>query len=1214
MATKVDLALQNCCKSLPVLIVVRFSKTYHQNYPLLILTMATTKGNTITAMRKPLPKNVSRPVVVLKGYKGPSKEGAMEYNSNKRELKSLFSDFSADPQVVKMRRLTYKIGQLKAQTAALLKQACMNKPVRKEVSYASIALVGAIPTTKFSSVSVPKSKPMALVSRAAARRDYTAAFKRMQSEKASALALVKAIAARHPIIVRHQRDSISLVRASQLKEACRRLRRERRYLARHPAKEVAQFPVGCFESRVTCDFIPTSVFGRKQKPSPKVWNESSKQIKKRTPVSYFQTLKGVENSRFKEKKDTSSKLVGQDLKFLLFKLRMKILNFRNPHKVEWIFRSILNRPIPQMDTTGEIQETQSSIQPKSNVIIESSSTDEVGISHGVAEGFAHLSVSKQKQTFETFTDRWLFVKQVDWTTTQEVNTAIFQLNFPYEILRNHASSQMAQVLFTNRFFKFDMEFKIVLNSSPWQCGLLVADWCYGLLEDTKQWQNVYSAVQRNHAKLNAGSSNNVIIRVPYHNFNSYISNKTNQCSIGTLTCRVLNKLAVTDKVASKASISVFVSIQNIDAHGLIHREIGRNECTKPGIQGQMQNIGELCNAGSNLLRTAGNIFNQDKPPMPLQPMSLIPQTVPSFAYTDGITEPINVLRSDPRGQRVPAVRTSEMTLETLGRGWGFLKTFEWKFSHEPGTTLFTLNVAPLLDVGDYTSFKHEQPGIHAVVYPPVALLASMASKVRGNLDYRFEVVANSFYTGSLQISSIPLDDNSERSQEECMLSATQVMDICKTSVIDVSVPWNWYNAWMRSPSLFRDRGNHFAKLYVKVVNSLIAIDSVPTSVRVNVYMKGGDNFEVCQLRTPRLALDSGIIYPPSTEYLHPYNTETRWYLTWNRNIGGTNKYLQTPYIQNVTNGWVGYTGVQEYTVYYLANSLNNGNVSFRVLRADGKAIYYGVYHSGLATANAHGLVVFYSQDAAKYAVQMFKTKGYTPAAVDAIIAKFPDEAYQTDGPWSEIKRDGKNWIPADNKDGEYPIWTPSREFSDFEVIGQMDCEGVVITTEQQAPQTSYGLSVYGESMPDLKGIARRWQHYGSFVGKTCTAKYPRDCSYMIKLPVAPRRKINPVTSISYDNRLRDGSISLLNSAFAFWEGGMRYRIAVTHSVPQDTVVYVQHRFDDEDASVDGITPGQKLKSAKDMMDTHYPTFVQALSVNPVITVEVPYMRDRKSVV
>lgn len=1146
-------------------------------------------------------KYIQRPIVRVK-YEAPSREGARCYNEEKRAFKALLKSFPSTKVERELLKVEERLVSQKLELEQIFKRLSV---LRASVVPSKTYAQSVKPTAVSTGIVVYTRRPDPPdLTRAAARRDYSRAYDKMVSERAQARALVVAMANRRPIRASRVLASKSLVRSKDLVEAVRALRREKRYLSRHPAKEVEVFPLS---GEVVDSFEEVTVQVQQHLPGV-VRATSVKQVKKRSN-RYFTSERWVDKQTYRIR-DTSSRLGLEEINFLKFKLRLCIMRFRELDRLEAWIRRLVNPEIVtgQMDTAGEVQGSVVDEDQKANTTILSSTKLEVGKAPVTLPGFKDLAVSQEKQTFNTMTDKWVRLGTHTWSTTQSANDLIFSYQLPYDIMQNLKDSQMAQLMFTNRLFRADLKVKLVVNSSPWMVGMAICDWQYGHNGSNDGIRNIWSAVQRNHVRLSAGSSNNAELKIPFATTSSFIRTMPYYSQMGRLSCRVFNPLSVIDKVASQVNISVFVALENFEGHALVSRNIGLQDLT---LKGQMNTIGDLCNVGSNVLRTAGNIFNQDKPPLPLQPNSLVPQTVCSFSYTDGITEPINVLRSDPRGQRPPSMIAKDMALQSFTRTWGYLDTFEWSFNSKED--LWSTPVKPLLSHGSYVSVE-TVGNINYVVLPPVAFISTMASKVRGNMEYMFEVIANSFYTGTLQISCVPLDDKQKRTKDEAIMSATQIMDIQKTSKFVISVPWNWINAWMKTRTLQTSLSDSLARLYVKVMNPLIAIANVPSSIYINVYVRGGVNFEISQLRTPVIGLKNKVILP-NGEILKPYNFEDKWYISTSKRAVGTKDYLRVPVIQNVVDGWVGYTNIILNSVYKLERTTKYKFFKVGPYQTDNTNMgLFGVGTPDLRTSNAQGLALFSTEQAAREFVTQCGPL-YTPEKIQAYLDTHGAEKWTADTDWSQVGYIKKvnnssaiEWVYATNEEGDYPIWRElpaARE--DFEIIGQMEEAPYVIETEVLAPGTNFGTRTYGESMPDVKGIARRWQTYSSFTGVTCTERSLKECPPLFAFSVAPQRPVVPRISHDYDNRVRDGSISLFNSCFAFWEGGMRYRFIVVNEIPEDAILYIQHRFDYNTSFF--LPPFNKAaRSANDLMDPHYPTFVQALSINPVATVEVPYMR------
>lgn len=1150
--------------------------------------------------------------IVVRRFKKVDPVSAQEYNLNKLELKYLLRDYSTDIGVNKMRRINNQRQRLARHFSELWRKVRSLPLVEPGKSYACVAAVNATSDGAIIVPTKPNIKPKSdpgLISRYEARRDYHIAYSKFSARQEAARSLILSIAQRYARTKWVMEESVSLVARQELRKQRAILAKERRMLKR--SREVREFPFQCYwpqyekeQETISAPEETSVVFNTHRSP---------KSVKNKWVGPRWETECGLRNQKAPKAKDTSCRLSDERVRFLLFRLRLIIRSFRQRAEcLRWVDRVLSDYATrtssvePQMETEGEILNVDKIVDQTGNIAIIESDKPSLGVSAIKTKGFSSYAVSREPQTFNTLTTRWMDMGVYQWKQSDRVNSTLTpsdnsrDLILPYQILKSHSNSPNAQILLSHRFFRTGLRIKCVMNSSPWQVGALVGAWTYGMVEDTMTIRNVYSALQRNHAILQAGSSNSIELVVPYHSFNSFMSNWSRECIMGYFNLFVLVPLTCNDSVAKTATVTVFVALEDVEAHGIISRNLGMEGILEPGIQGQMETIGALCNTGSNLLTTIGGFVNRDNPPLPLQPGSFIPQTMPSFSFTDGVPEPINVLRAVSSGQRVNPCPSREMSLIGLAQKWGLLTTFQWAFRDRTDTKLFTTDVTPLLEVRSYPLGSSPAAGIRSAYYPPVAMAASMAGRFRGSIEYKFVFVMNSFYTGTLAFTVVPQTRRPEQQSLAVLLrSYSQVVDVKKTTEVVISAPWNWYNAWAKTRGA-KQKGDTISNLVVTVVNPLIAIENVPTEITCLVYVRAGSDFELATMRTPELAIgDGSMIIPPSTEYLTMYNTESAWYIDTNHRAKIGDNYMRVPYIQSVSDGFVGVIYIADKKLYKLADRTLKG-LEYR-LYADlemKQRLEYLTAFPGFATANAMGFVMFTSRKSAEEFITAWEGNKLADYA-----KTHKTEFWSKNGPWAVVKR-GDKWIPAENTSDDHPVIIDAN----LGVEPQMDDSGNVVQIEQAPPVTQLGLAIYGESMPDIKGIARRWQHFSSIKGMTCNMPYPRDCGYFCKFPVVPTRQLELRTSASYDNRVRDGSIAVLNSGFYLQDGSMRYRFIPVKAIPADTTLYIQHKFDVIMVKK-GIVVGGKPRSYVDLLDTHYSTYAQALSVNPVVSVEVPYYRE-----
>nr|UFZ21065.1 MAG: polyprotein [Planococcus ficus-associated iflavirus 1] len=1194
--------------------------------------MVTTTGKTIAArsVTRKSPKTtkfVSRRTIIRE-YNPASWDCKEEQKLLKQEFACLFAEFSADKRVVAVRRQTYRAGVEKRRLEAQQKRASQFKQIGAAL-YSAVTSVGAVSDGKTVILPAKASSPKPLLSRAEARRDYTRAYNQQRQERAAALALVKAMAARRPRIIRKRATFDPRIEREELRKKLRAAR----YAKRHPCVEVENFgSQEEFWARITAQKVIWAAKVQRwdserlsatlKGSAPRARATSVKQVKTRSPYRYWSNEKAILRDYIPYPPVPPTEL-SEALKFLKFKIRGIIKSFRDPHYWDNLFNRCLHQEgvRPEMETEGVVQNVPDKVIQKSNFVIAESGDIDQGKPVSSSEGFRQYAVSKESQKFTTLVDRWIPIYSGKWTATDAIDKTIKSIKLPADAFVK-ASNPIFSILLSHRYFRCNIKVKVILNSSPWQTGQLVVDFLYK--KDTQGIDTVFTAFQRNYAILNAGSSNDVILDIPYNHYNSYLTNYSAPI-LGTLNIRVLNKLEHTENVASQASFSVYLAFENIDAHGIISRVVGTSGVSNVQPQGEMESIGKLCNVGADVLYTAGRILDRDNPPLPLQPVSFVPQASTSFAYTDGVPEPVQVLRADCRGQR-PSRFSDVVDPVVLAQKWGFLKTFNWSFDDTVGKELIKIDVEPVLPATEYQAGPtQEMTGgknkLTTCYYPPLTVASSLFNYWRGNIKFRFDVVGNAFYTGTLQVSAIPMGTSTTTSNDLLSCSMTAMFDIRETSSFEFEVPWNWCNAWKQVRPNFNRTLNPMATLYVVVVNPLIGINLVPNAVRINMYVSAGKGYELAIMKSPYFALPGIYVQPASSITLKPYDIKASCFSSYIGGESSESTYVNYLVFDSGHTDWVGYLGGQVGQVFKFENLTSQGR--YATLRSylqnskgekDPSYISHGVLSPLSGSKGCHGLLLFGSHDAAKKFAMCLKDKQYDISkAIDLAKVRHPNYSFfwDKDGDRTYTKDANNVLVTLVEQEGEYLLWSPvtvSETLEDsFEelVVGEMQSEGVVITTERPTDSTSEGLLTYGERIPSLKGLGRRWQHLTSRAFKTCDEKYPRDCPPAIVLPVTPSRVNVVERSASYDNRVRDGVISLLSSAFAFWDGSIRYRFVVAGDVPKDAVLYVQHRFDRQ-VSFNKIKIDNKIKNRHDLMDTHYATAVQALTVNPILTIEVPY--------
>ncbi|QFP98431.1 polyprotein [Lysiphlebus fabarum rna-virus type B] len=1153
-------------------------------------------------------KFIARPIIRTKQYIAPSAEGAKEYNEIRKEFR-LFEGFTVNPKIIEMRRLSLKLKNLQQQLAGVWK----NVPVNNLVSYSKVAKRNSNP--KDLSIIPAQDLPEFLISRADARRDYSEAFKLQKKQKVAAFAIVQGMANRRPIVIRGKvRDRVDLVSESTLDQMRSFARKDKKCFLK--PKEVKEFSPFCYYPKEEYDLYDHNKTVCEDKVG-KIYQTSQKQVKVKTFICEKSQDRGEKPYETVIKVTRSQRMIlllsklsktplGKCLASAIIAKKIK----QNPKLEQYVdFNSDCVEP--QMDPEGVVGKTANSGHQASNTVIDNLQPIDKGVFHSNIQGYHNYSVSKERQSFDVMHDRWIFLKSVDWNAADGIDKELYKIEVPFDILKSNYDSPNAQLFLTHRWNRTNVRLRFCLNSNQFQVGQVVASVLYGRYnENLNLWNNVYSALQRNHARMLAGSSNDAELVIPYHWYNSMMT-LTKSDSFATISLRVLNPLIAAASVAAQCSISVFATFEDASFHGMVQR-----------VEPQMETAFTLMNVGGRAVRALNKEFNRDNPPLSLQPVSFVPQAMPSLSYMDHVGEPINMLRADPRGQTPHCDLSDELNPTLLARGWSYVGQTTWKTTDETDTLLLALPVVPLMIAESYPSVRLADVTQIPRVYTTLAYISAYYGKWRGDIEFKFQIVGSKFHTGRLIVGSIPLSNYSNPPIQTLKFSANKIFDIADNTELIFRAPWQWKNSFA-STRTTEIAGDVPSQMYVKVINRLIAIEQVPTTLYINVFVRASDNFELA-IPKPSI-LDPAISDPmiaPGAAVLTPYNVENKWYTTYQRNLKDKNgKYRLTIFIQDIIAGWVGYSDLKPYIVYKLLDKTSINKRGFRIQYYTSEttlvvASLYGVYDEELSAANAHGLILFDSLERARTYIQNL-VYGVGTARMYAL-------EWFKDGPWSEIKI-GNKWIEAPN-DGDFPVWQyveavkpkfTLKNGEGFEVVEpQMDTDAKVPITTLDVPtdKTTKGLLIFGEECPDLKSLCRRFNIFTTIRMTTCSQGLPRDCPYSARMRVFPIRKVNPASAISFDNRHRHGIISSIASMYRLWRGSLRYRFVVVGSPPEGTTVYVQHRFDYDfrNSEMDVVLGPSKASNRSDLMSTQYATFAQALGVNSTFTIEVPYYKENEA--
>uniref|UniRef100_A0AAT9JAD2 Genome polyprotein n=1 Tax=Reticulitermes flavipes iflavirus 1 TaxID=3032232 RepID=A0AAT9JAD2_9VIRU len=840
-------------------------------------------------------------------------------------------------------------------------------------------------------------------------------------------------------------------------------------------------------------------------------------------------------------------------------------------------------------------------------------------------GFLPEASATETQTLEQITSRWLKLNsQTTWSTSDTFDKELLRLKLPYDILQQNQTSPNVLPFLIHKYARFNMKIKIVINSIKFQVGQLQASWMYNshINKDQLNYDNVFSASQRKHVILNAGSSNWGEIDVPYWSVMSAVNLKNNSderdqgasvLTLGELSVRVLAPLNVPTGSSAYQStyFDVFVAFDTPEFRALCDQSINSPFVARPNME-----LAELVNTTEKVLHIVKPVFDMDKPIKPEVARTIQPVASHSLSTVSGQNEVMYSLRGDPLAQTPGLVfgDGTDATFSSLLSRWSLVNRFDWSNTDRKGTILFQFDSAPIWAKDQYVSTTLASQQFYNL--PIIAYLATLEAYWHGDIEIRLDFVATQFHSGSIMIATVPGGENN-LDIEKAKNSASSVYSIQENHQIVYRIPY-YGNVplWKTKHNLDRSRDVVApSKTYIYVMNPLIPMDAIVSAIQVNMYIRAADNFEFATLRTPSCGLPFNLdIKVPTTSQAW---VDPNWAAMFTSGSRWTNNYLclfyneTTDYFTlfiNLLHNKV-YTVPDDQTVAFSIGTDPVVNYYFRVQYYSDATTLKNVTHIVRCEQyDSYPVVCCFAAltNARNYAAtptqQALETNGLKE------IAQGPWAQYTTDAPtvtnrvWVNISADLLTKVPFTQVASSFsaePNMDELREIAE-----------PVISLDQPAKPTGFGYKVFGEKITSLVEAGKRYQVLGSGIVQGAGGTYQSiiDAPSIVRINSHPIRNFTSKSSGSRDNRLRDGLISLVSAGFAGYRGSMRYKIIVDGISLQNVTWAVVHKFDkrvnnDEDSVQFGYV---KNREAADWFDSAYACQVQSTYVNNCLEFEIPF--------
>lgn len=187
----------------------------------------------------------------------------------------------------------------------------------------------------------------------------------------------------------------------------------------------------------------------------------------------------------------------------------------------------------------------------------------------------------------------------------------------------------------------------------------------------------------------------------------------------------------------------------------------------------------------------------------------------------------------------------ETSISFIKRQWSFVGDIPWSTADADAAELISIRLAPGISASKggvaFTPFGSETVVGSGTSLTPIDFLAFMMRHYRGGLELCFKFVKTGFHSGSLQFSyDINRQSNFVPAATATLASTAPlhrtIVDIQDGDSVCLAFPF-------LSQADFLETYESFGRCRVHVVNRLVAPETVPSTVAIQVYVRGMEDLE-----------------------------------------------------------------------------------------------------------------------------------------------------------------------------------------------------------------------------------------------------------------------------------------------------------------------------------------------------------------------------------
>jgi len=493
--------------------------------------------------------------------------------------------------------------------------------------------------------------------------------------------------------------------------------------------------------------------------------------------------------------------------------------------------------------------------------------------------FSHLDVLKQPIRLATGA----------WASGDAVATQLLSVTVP-DVFGAFPTIHK-QLLQLYAFYKFTLRFRIVINTTRFHCGKLIAFYdpvnTFGTGLD--RLANQYAATGYPNVKLDAANSNSAEIDVPFENIVSYLTTNTYEDSppMGVLRVLVFNPLQLPPGSTDPINFNVFVSAADITLH-LPMRPHETRFSLPPTFKAN--GLSDVLSAGKGVASTvsgawadikSGNIlgalkrgwdfFTSDRPSILANKDQNCLVNVSKINTMTGLDGSVR-LGANQEGHYFETEFSTapklDMSIYDIIKRPMLVSQFVWSATHAVDHQLTNFFVTP--SICNFTPDTPTSSGYTRYDNTFLSYFATMFEYWRGSLTFTFEVASTNFHVGRFMIAfepnqlTFPLPGVGV-SCTDYSNNPFFVFDLEQHKECTITIPYVASTPRKRNVPYQTANSLHdydvLGQLKLLVLDPLAVTETIPSDIMVNVYVSAGPDF---RFYGPRIR--------PTTRFLEDFPT------------------------------------------------------------------------------------------------------------------------------------------------------------------------------------------------------------------------------------------------------------------------------------------------------------------------------------------------------